>query len=554
MSAGFTPWPAADAARYRAAGYWTGQTLGDMVRCSAHAAADHEALIDGSIRWSYAELDAQADAVAYGLHAAGLRAGERLVLHLPTSADFVRVLLGCLRAGVVPVMALPAHRASEIAALCETSAAAALVTSEPLIAASEQLRTTGAAPDTIILAADDAPAGCHTLAAIVAAGKPSLALPALTGSDLALLQLSGGTTGRPKLIPRTHDDYRYSVQRSAECCGLRPASRYLAVLPAAHNFPLSSPGILGTFAAGGTVVLCPSPDPATALPLIERERITITSVVPPLALAWLDAAPSVGADLSSLEVLQVGGARFEPSAAARVGGELGCTLQQVFGMAEGLVSYTRLDDAIDVIVHTQGRPMSGGDEVRIVDAADRDVPPGETGALLTRGPYTIRGYWRAAEHNADAFTADGFYRTGDLVRQRPSGHLVVVGRSKDQINRGGEKVAPSEIEDHLLAHPGVQDVCVLALPDPQLGERIWAVVIPQDGAENPPTPPMLRRFVRGRGVAAFKVPDRITFVAQFPTTGVGKVSRRDLRVALAEQLTAPRELPPGSSSTTPPTA
>jgi 2,3-dihydroxybenzoate-AMP ligase len=158
------------------------------------------------------------------------------------------------------------------------------------------------------------------------------------------------------------------------------------------------------------------------------------------------------------------------------------------------------------------------------------VADGEVGALLTRGPYTIRGYYRAAEHNAVAFTPDGFYRTGDLVRRLPSGHLEVVGRVKDQINRGGEKIAAEEVENHLMAHPGVLDAAVVALPDNYLGERSCAYVIPAAGEA--PTPSDLRRFVRDRGAAAFKVPDRVLVVDEFPVTGVGKTSKRELRAAI----------------------
>ncbi|HYH32359.1 MAG TPA: AMP-binding protein, partial [Pseudonocardia sp.] len=338
-----------------------------------------------------------------------------------------------------------------------------------------------------------------------------------------------------KLIPRTHDDYLYSVRESARICHLSPESVYLAALPVAHNYPLSSPGVLGTLHAGGTCVLAPRPDADTAFRLIEAERVTIAGVVPPLAAAWVQAATRTELDLSSLAVLQVGGAKCGRELAARIGPALGCTLQQVFGMAEGLVNYTRLDDPADVVLGTQGRAISLDDEIRVVDPmTDADVPPGETGALLTRGPYTIRGYYRAAEHNAVAFTPDGFYRTGDLVRRLPSGHLEVVGRVKDQINRGGEKVAAEEVENHLMAHPEVLDAAVVGVPDEYLGERSCAYVVPVAGAR--PTPGELRRFVRERGVAAYTVPDRVLVVEAFPATPVGKTSKRELRAAIVRAL------------------
>ena len=187
------------------------------------------------------------------------------------------------------------------------------------------------------------------------------------------------STGLPKLIPRTHDDYLYSVRESARICALRPESVYLAVLPAAHNFPLSSPGVLGALHAGATTVMSPSPDAGTAFRLIESEKVTITGVVPPLAAAWVQAAAHTDRDLSSLQVILVGGAKCSRELAERIGPALGCQLQQVFGMAEGLVNYTRLDDPDEVIFTTQGRPISPDDEVKIVDEDGQPVAEGETG-------------------------------------------------------------------------------------------------------------------------------------------------------------------------------
>jgi 2,3-dihydroxybenzoate-AMP ligase len=350
--------------------------------------------------------------------------------------------------------------------------------------------------------------------------------------ELAFLQLSGGTTGMPKLIPRTHDDYVYSLRGSDEICGVDADTRFLVVLPAAHNFPMSSPGWLGTLYAGGTVVLSPGPDPATALPLVEQERITMTGLVPPLALLWTEAGPKADHDLTSLELVLVGGAKFSAEAARRLEPALGCRLMQVFGMAEGLVNYTRLDDDFETVVTTQGRPISPDDEIRVVDDTEHDVPEGAFGHLLTRGPYTIRGYWRAPGHNTRAFTPDGFYRTGDIVRRTPTGHLVVEGRAKDQINRGGEKVAPEEVENIILAHPSVHDVCVVAVPDAYLGERSLAYVVLRQDAEQL-KPAAIKRFVRDRGIADYKVPDLVEFVDAFPRTGVGKVSKKGLRSTAA---------------------
>lgn len=236
-------------------------------------------------------------------------------------------------------------------------------------------------------------------------------------------------------------------------------------------------------------------------------------MVPPLALAWTRAARNSSPDLSSLETIQVGGAKFLQVAAVELQKVLGVRLQQVFGMAEGLVCYTRPEDDAFTVAQTQGRPMSEADEVLIVDDDGQPVAPGDIGHLLTRGPYTIRGYYKAAEHNKTAFTADGHYRTGDIARALPGGHLVVEGRSKDQINRGGEKISAEEIEDHLLAHPQVHDAALVAVPDKFLGEISCAVIVPAGVA---PSRAEIITFVRGRGVAAHKIPDRVHIVPDFP--------------------------------------
>jgi 2,3-dihydroxybenzoate-AMP ligase len=349
------------------------------------------------------------------------------------------------------------------------------------------------------------------------------------------LQLSGGSTSIPKLIPRTHDDYSYSVRRSAEICQLSEASVYLCALPALHNFPWSSPGVLGVLERGGTVVFAPRPSPDVAFPLIERERVTITAIVPPLVPLWLEAAKTRRESLASLALLQVGGAKLSAELAGRIEPGLGCKLQQVFGMAEGLVCYTRPEDDQETVRTTQGRPMCADDELRVVDAQGNDVERGAVGELWTRGPYTIRGYYRADDINREAFSADGFYRTGDLVRLTLTGHVVVEGRVKDQINRGGEKVSAEEIENHLLASPDVSDAIVVGLPDRFLGEQACAFVIP---ARAGLVSSELLVFLRGRNIASYKLPDRIRFVSEFPRTGVGKVRRSELRERLKDTLQA----------------
>ncbi|MBO0855057.1 MAG: AMP-binding protein [Nocardia sp.] len=528
---GFVPFPAEVAESYRAAGYWTGKTLADLLRDTAVRYPDRPALITGDGVCDYAELDAEVDRWACGFSTLGMTPGDRVVLHLPNVAEFVPVLFGLLRAGIIPVLALPAHRRTEIEHLARLSGAVGYLIADR----QGDFSYTGLAADLVaelpalrhvLVLGDPGPFTALATVPRMAPAPKEVSAPDIDPSDIALLLVSGGTTGLPKLIARTHDDYGYLCRASAEVCGIGPDDVYMATLPAAHNFTLSSPGIIGCVWAGAAITLIDDPSPENAFAVIERHRVTFTSVVPPLARLWCTATEWEQADLSSLRLLQAGGSKLAEVNAREVGPALGARLQQVFGMAEGLLNYTRDEDDEDIVCRTQGRPLSPADEIRIVDEEGNDVGPGEEGELLTRGPYTIRGYYRAPEHNARSFTPDGFYRSGDLVRRLPSGHLIVSGRIKDVINRGGENIACDEVEEHLLAHPAVRHAAAVGLPDPELGERTCAFLV-VDGEL--PSLPALRRFLTDRGLAAFKLPDELRAAAALPVTAVGKIDKKALR-------------------------
>jgi non-ribosomal peptide synthetase component E (peptide arylation enzyme) len=565
IAEGTVPWPPELVEAYRQAGWWRGQALGTQLAAVADARPDATALTapaalsdpaapaDGATRISYGSLLARADALATRLtDDLGLRRGDRIVVQLPNGWPFAVLTLGCLRAGIVPVMALPAHRQHELAYLCQHSEARALAVPGVLRGFDHQelaarLRAASPTLEHILVAAPDIAPGHKDLTALCA--EPPAPGPAAPGSaapgspagdrarwdsappdpsDVAVFLLSGGTTGLPKLIARTHDDYAYNARASAELCRLDEHTVYLVTLPASHNFPLACPGLLGTWLSGGRVVMLASPDPAAAFAAIEAEGVTITAAVPAVAQRWLAHAAEHGhTQLASLEVLQVGGARLADELARRVRPVLGATLQQVFGMAEGLLNYTRLDDPDEVICGTQGRPLSPGDEVRIVDADGRSRPDGEPGALLTRGPYTPRGYYRAPEQNARAFTPDGWYASGDVVRRRPDGNLVVEGRDKDMINRGGEKISAEEVENLLYRMPGIAQVAAVAAPDADLGERVCVFVVPEPDATV--TLAAIRDGLATAGVARFKWPERLELAAELPITKVGKLDKKALR-------------------------
>ena len=548
VAEGVVPWPEDVAREYVARGWWQGRSLGAQLWEVADARADHPALVDGDVRLTYASLAARSDALATRLlDELGLERGDRIVVQLPNCWQFVVLTLSCLRAGIMPVMALPAHRQHELRYLVEHSEARAIVVPGLLRGFDHQAMAAelaDAAPtlEHVLAVADEIRPGSTDLTALAAAPADASAHRTRWDGDqpgsreVAVFLLSGGTTGLPKLIARTHDDYAYNARESAVLCRFDEDTVYLVSLPAGHNFPLACPGILGALLSGGTVVMLGSPEPEKAFATIEAEGVTVTAAVPAVAQRWLQHAGQHGAEqLRSLALLQVGGARLADEVARQVRPVLGTQLQQVFGMAEGLLNYTRLDDPEDVVCTSQGRPLSPGDEVRLVDVLDRDVPEGQPGSLLTRGPYTPRGYYRAAEQNARAFTAEGWYRSGDIVRRRPDGNLVVEGRDKDMINRGGEKISAEEVENLVYRLPQVAQVAAVAMPDPELGERVCLYAVLKPGTTV--TLEEIRASMTADGVAKYKLPERLEVVDEIATTKVGKIDKKALRADVASRLT-----------------
>ncbi|MDF9756928.1 2,3-dihydroxybenzoate-AMP ligase [Pseudomonas hunanensis] len=356
MTIEFTPWPTDRAQRYRAAGLWNDQPLSQLLIARAAVQPQAPAILCGERRISYGELDRRASNLASRLAAHGLGQGDTALVQLPNVAEFYIVLFALLKAGIAPVNALYSHRQHELGAFARQIQPALLIASaEHEVFRNEafldDLAKEGLRPKLTLMldALDDWSASADV--------RGTHYTPSAAG-EVALFQLSGGSTGTPKLIPRTHNDYAYSVRASAQICALDSATRFLCALPAAHNYTLSSPGGLGVLHAGGCIVMAANPEPLHCFALIERHAVTMAALVPSAVALWLQAAPGHAAKLRSLRLLQVGGASFAEALARQVPEVLGCKLQQVFGMAEGLVNYTRLDDSDEQVFTTQGRPIS----------------------------------------------------------------------------------------------------------------------------------------------------------------------------------------------------
>lgn len=443
MRDGCTPWPEEFVDRYWAAGHWRGHTLDNLLRDRAVQYGPRTALVHGGTRLTYAQLNRRVERMAAGFRLRGLRPGQRVVVQLPNVPEFVVTVFALMRAGTVPVLAPLAYRLPEVSRIVRVAEAAGYVGPSVHRGFDHSAMVTEVAAQGPFLRRAftyDAPgtsspygglsidaSGCHFFPLGSVDSPPDRPL-VRTADQVAFLLLAEGSAASPLLVPRTHDDYAYQTRAAAEAVALTEDDVYLAALPAESPLALGCPGIVGTLLAGGTVVLADDPRPDAWLDLVARERVTLTSLPPAALRELLDRLPAVDAGLSSLRLVQIGGESPDRVLAERAARELGCRPQQVFGLAEGLLTLTRPADPEARALTTQGRPLTVDDQIRIVDADGKDVPDGETGQLVARGPAIPRGYYRAPGHNARAFTPDGYLRTGALARRTPDGDLVVTGR------------------------------------------------------------------------------------------------------------------------------
>ncbi|SFO42225.1 2,3-dihydroxybenzoate-AMP ligase [Pseudonocardia ammonioxydans] len=542
--------PPERAVRYRRDGLWTGETLGDALRSAARSHPVRAALVTADGRLTHRELDELSEDFGAGLLAATeLEPGDRVMFQLGNVLETVVAYYGCVKAGIVPVCTLPQHGEREIGQLAQhTGARGHLVQADfrnrDLVGLGAELLAGIDALDTLIVVRGRAPAGATSYDEVLAAGgraghRSALAEVRIAADDPVAFQLSGGTTGLPKIAPRRHEEYLYNARVWAEALGLRPDSVVMHPLPIMHNAGIVA-ALQPAHLVGGTCVVAPGADPGPLLELVATERVTVLPVVPPaVAIRMLEHEAAASTDLSSIERFCLGGQRPSAELLERLERDLRIPTQQMFGMAEGMFLYTPPEAPEWVRRNTVGTPISPADEVRVLDVADEtEVPPGTLGELACRGPYTITGYYRAPQHNISAFTSDGFYRTGDLVTRHVvegRDYYAIDGRIKDVINRGAEKIHAEEVEELLASHPDVRNAALVAMPDPVLGERICAYLVLTDGAEHP-TVGSMGEFLIGRGLAKFKLPERIEIVEAFPLTNVGKVSKKDLRADIENKI------------------
>ena len=543
MLEGVVPFPPEFAQRYRERGYWVDKSLAEEFEAVFQRYAERIAIIDRDRSFTYADIDRLTDNLALNLLQLGFKPLDRVVVQLPNVAEFVILYFALQKIGAIPIAALTTHRYAEISQFVALSGAVACVVPDhqgdfeyaPMV---ERIRkdnpqmkfgiVLGKTPESFLSLTD-------LISKPATLPKTALSAVKIDPVDPAIFQLSGGTTGIPKLIPRTHNDYAYNSKVAAQVCEIQADSILLVVIPIAHNLPLACPGIQGFFFKGGKVVLSASAKPEDICSLIEKHRVTHIKVVPALLIRILNDPAVTRHDLSSLQIIQSGGQRLQPETRMLAKRLIpSAFIQENFGMSEGLLTFVRLNDRDDVRLETVGTPVCPDDEVRLVDDDDNVVPFGEVGEMCCRGPYTLRGYYGVPDYNARVFSKDGFYHSGDLMRQHPSGAFVVEGRKKDLINRGGEKISAEEVENLILSHPAVKNVACIPVPDPDMGERMCACILLRDGQRL--TFDELKKFLMGKEIAKFKLPERMEILEDFPLSTFGKVSKKKLVEMISEKM------------------
>ncbi|RFS87499.1 hypothetical protein D0T12_04595 [Actinomadura spongiicola] len=544
---GHVPYDDESAERYRRERWWSGRTLPAELEHAATLRSGNQALITPEVAWTYEELFDNARAFARGLANLGVRPGEAAMFQMGNVAETVVSYLGCLLAGVRPVCTLPQHGTREIGLLADHTGARILFTQgdygtgQLLSQAKEMLAQ--ASVEKVVVARAPTFDGATGYEEVLAAGRGDTPLPYLDvdPGGIAAFQLSGGTTGLPKVAPRLHEEYTYNSRAWAQAMRYSPRTRVLYPLPIMHNAGISlalQPAVL----AGACLIVAPTAAMGDLVALIEEHRPDVLPLMPPALVIRLLEAPGVReADLGSVRDFVVGGQKLPVNVAERLRDELGIRVRQMFGMAEGMFLLTPAGSSEAVRHHTVGAPISPGDEVRILaPGSEAEAAEGELGELAARGPYTIRGYYRAEAHNTNAFTRDGFYRTGDLARRHVTEEGVfysIEGRIKEVINRGAEKIHAEEVEELIVQHPDVSTAALVAMPDPVLGEKGCAYLVLEPGAE-PLTVAGLGDHLLALGLAKYKLPERVEIVDAFPLTNVGKISKKHLRDDIEHKIAA----------------
>ncbi|MDH3825991.1 MAG: AMP-binding protein [Desulfobacterales bacterium] len=540
---GFIPYDSKAAERYEKKRWWLGITLGDMLDKAADLYPRKEALIGSGKRYTYSELRRQADTMACRLLQAGFEPGDRVLLQLPNWPEFFISYFALQKAGLIMVLLTVNHTAREISHLADLTRPSGWILpvsfrQTEFLPLTRQIQGKNPALDKIVLAGPQKPNGYLRLDDLIQPGLMDPDIQAVLEdarphpNDVCQILPSGGTTGLPKGAPRTHNDYLCNVEYKSRAWHINVGDTCLVATTVGHNLALLV-CITGPLFHGATVVMLDSTYPRDFCQIVQDEKITCAGLVPTLISRIVNYENLTGYDLSSLRKIYVGAANSPPDLVQNVEEKIGARYINAFGMVEGPCAQTRPDDPIEIRSRSIGQPVCPYDEIITVDFQGNPTPPSQEGELIARGPGIFTGYFRNAQANEDAFTADGYFRTGDLAVIDKNGILRITGRVKDIIIRGGENIGAQEVEELISSHPSVEYVAVVAMPDPDLGEQICAYIKAVKGAglahEN------IIAHLEQIGASKKFFPARIEFVEEIPLTAAGKADKKILKKDIGQR-------------------
>lgn len=529
-------------ARYMEDGVLGEQSLRSALRDAFRINADRHALVGPEGDYTYSQFDDLTDRFGAALLREGARPLDPVVLQCGNCNELLIAFVGCLKAGLIPLCALQAFRKHEISYLGNLCNAVVHVVQgdDPKfddVAFAEEMREHVSSLKLIVQARGEQRGKAHALWSLVDSMDPAEAhaLLDLVPDDpfqVAVFQLSGGTTGVPKIIPRFQNDYLLNMREVAKWNGYHKNDVLFMPTPFMHNMNMVcffGPMLL----AGASITVCPDIQQETLCGVIERYNPTWFGLAGPILSRVAETMRRASSEEKQRRKL------IGPKNAPRLREMLGSPCYHIFGMTEGVIMFAHPSDRRDVLDESVGRPVSDHDEVRIVEpGTDVDVPDGEIGEALFRGPYTIRGYYKSEMEDVHRFTSDGFYRSGDLMMAKiidGKRYFYFRGRTKDVVDRGGEKINAEELENLINTCPEVHASAIVGMPDPVYGEKVCAFIVPKPG-QTPITLPQLTQFLQSEGLAKFKWPERVEIISEFPVTASGKLSKMLLRQLVAERL------------------
>lgn len=533
---GFTPYKKKDVKKYNKLRWWAGLTFGDLVDKAADIYPDKEAFVDGRGRFTFSQMRERINRFAISLTALGIEPLERVLVQLPNWNEFICAYFAIQKIGAIPVLLIDRYRQYEINHLLKLTGATSWIVPQrfkkvdylPII--SDVLKEHPQIAH-VILVRGKSHESLLNMEKLIEDGEPTeeklsrLAERRPDPMQVAHMAPTGGTTGLPKVVPHTHNNYLCRVEYVARRWELNSQDSCLAVAPIGHDLIFVSL-ICSTIFTFGKIVMLDSTQIEDICRTIQCEKISAVVWVPTLAQRVINFDRLHDYDLSSLRKMYCSGGQSSASLIKTVVKKLGCIYLNGYGGTEGMITLTGLNDHLDTVCRTVGKPVCPYDHYKIVDSRGREQPLNTPGQLLVKGPCIFTGYYGAPEENLMMFDRDGYFRTGDVARIDEAGSIILTGRIREMINRGGESINATEIENLICDHPGVLNVAVIPMPDPDMGERVCAYIQTKPGLEL--TSPQIISFLKGKKTSVIQLPEHIEFVNAFPCTGAGKIDKKAL--------------------------